>query len=217
MCLRLLIHLGFILRCGVRYGSNFIFCQMITNLSQLHLLKYPSLPLWFPDLRLWVQGIHWGWSRPHSLPSTTTKVPDLQKEGGAAHTSRCLYRQLRQTGPGVLAQKAFQSQVPRCLLRAALQAGPSKAQACPADSPCTRWCCFLTLCSLFQFEPQLHRSDRVSLHVALLLPAHLLWRNADNRQCHDPQWHGRHRKNCRQGEIALWLVVNLDLAQTFVP
>lgn len=101
--------------------------------------------------------------------------------------------------------------------------GPSK------EGPCHLFlhsvslqCCFLacptlTPYSSFQFEPQLHRPDWVSLHVALLLPADLLWRHADHRQCHDPQWHGCHRKNCRQGEIAFRLVVNLALAQTFVP
>lgn len=99
--------------------------------------------------------------------------------------------------------------------------GPSKSLVASSYSVslqcCVLTCPTLTPYSLFQFEPQLHRSDWVSLHVALLLPAHLLWRNADHRQCHDPQRHGCHRKNCRQGEIALWLVVNLDLAQTFVP
>lgn len=73
----------------------------------------------------------------------------------------------------------------------------------------------VTLDFLFQFEPQLHRSDRVSLHVALLLPAHLLRRDANDRQRHHPQRHGCHRKNRRQGETALWPAVNLDVAQIY--
>lgn len=58
---------------------------------------------------------------------------------------------------------------------------------------------------LFQFEPQLHRPDRVSLHVALLLPAYLLWGHADYRQRHHPQWHGSHGEDRGQGETALRL------------
>ena len=63
-----------------------------------------------------------------------------------------------------------------------------------------------TLSCLFQFEPQLHRPDRVSLHVALLLPAYLLWGHADYRQRYYPQWNGSHGEDRGQGETALQLV-----------
>lgn len=55
---------------------------------------------------------------------------------------------------------------------------------------------FLVSCQSF---PQLHRPDRVSVHVALLLSAHLLWRNAHHRQCDHSQRDGCYWQNCRQG------------------
>lgn len=50
-----------------------------------------------------------------------------------------------------------------------------------------------------QSVSELHRPDRVSLHVALLLSAHLLWRNAHHRQCDHSQRHGCHWQDCWQG------------------
>lgn len=47
---------------------------------------------------------------------------------------------------------------------------------------------------------QLHRPDWVSIHVALLLSAHLLRRNAYHRKCDHSQWHGRHWQDPGQGD-----------------
>lgn len=63
----------------------------------------------------------------------------------------------------------------------------------------------VTLFCLFQFEPQLHRPDRVSLHVALLLPAYLLWGHADYHQRYHPQWQESRGEDRGQGETALRL------------
>ncbi len=56
---------------------------------------------------------------------------------------------------------------------------------------------------------QLHRPDRVSLHVAILLAAYLLWSNANHCQCHYPQWYGGHWQDQGQGE--------LTYTNTFIP
>lgn len=37
--LKFLLHLEFILMCGMKYGANFTFFQMATQLCQHHLLK----------------------------------------------------------------------------------------------------------------------------------------------------------------------------------
>lgn len=60
---------------------------------------------------------------------------------------------------------------------------------------------YLFVCVLvpWQSVPQLHRPDRVSLHVALLLSAHLLRRNAHHRQRDHSERHGSHRQDFRQG------------------
>lgn len=50
-----------------------------------------------------------------------------------------------------------------------------------------------------QSVSELHRPDRVSLHVALLLSAHLLWRDAHHRQRHHSQWDGCDGQDCWQG------------------
>lgn len=181
------------------------------------------------DFVIWdscVQSIHCSWLPHRFLPATTTKVLNSQKEGDVPHTFCCLYSLGSPAQWSSQHRKHFKARFPDASWGQPCKQARLRLRSIHfVDSFCivvSLQCRFLThsaltLYSLFQFEPQLHRSDWVSLHVALLLPAHLLWRNADNRQCHDPQWHGRHRKNCRQGETALWLVVNLDLAQTFLP
>lgn len=142
---------------------------------------------------------------------------NLQKERGVPTHPVVCTDGLGRLASGLLSSGSLPKQVPGC----------SRGQPCKqalvrlrsSEANCLHSCgaslssvisSTLTLGSLFQLEPQLHRSDWVSLHVAVLLPAHLLRRNADHRQCHDPQRHGCHRKNCRQGEPALGLVGNLD-------
>lgn len=79
-------------------------------------------------------------------------------------------------------------------------------------SRCFRWttciqktCCIrtsqLTLSnSLFKSQSKLHRSDRMPLYVALLLPAHLLRWHANDSQCYHPEWHGCDWQDCGQGK-----------------
>lgn len=95
-------------------------------------------------------------------------------------------RECCKVGPWVSAQGGPMSSCP----------GLGSPHRC-ASAAVVPFCPSLTQCSLFQPEPQLHRSDRVSLHVAVLLPAYLLWRDADGRQHHRPQRHGRHGTDCR--------------------
>lgn len=52
--LKFLLHFEFILMCGVKYGSNFTFFQMATQLCRHHLLK-----------------------KSHLYPSDVTKMPSL--------------------------------------------------------------------------------------------------------------------------------------------
>ena len=55
------------------------------------------------------------------------------------------------------------------------------------------------LCGFLQSSPQLHRPDRVSLHVALLLPAHLPRQHAHHCQCE--YGYGISRSLVRRGEF----------------
>lgn len=218
VCLTFSAPLGLFLCTVWSRDLTFIFATWPPVCELAPFIKRRSLPQWFEVLSFETLGPRCSLGLVTCQPGPTEFQNYGREEVSPAHRATCeqsgqagpvasLRRERCNAGPRVPAQGGLVSSPPR-LGSPCRHAPAAVGPRCPSLT-----CSALTLCSLFQSEPQLHRSDRVSLHVAVLLPAHLLWRDADNRQRHDPQRHGRHRKDCRQGDAALWLMVNLDMAR----
>ena len=84
------------------------------------------------------------------------------------------------------------------------------------------WWLFLRLCRIIAVPDSVSCNTVLSVSVwapvtstwPSVLHVALLWGHADYRQRHHPQRHGSHREDRGQGETALWLAGDLDVAQT---